>query len=376
MILVNFRKTIVFFSILIMAFSFISPVLAESNSTIHFFWSSGCPHCSEAKSFLNDLKNDFPEIKIKDYEFSKNIDLIKELYLIYNVSSGEQGYVPVIFTPDNYFIGFNKQIGQEIERCVRECIAGEEKQETRQTVKLPIFGEVFIEDFSLPVLAIVLGTLDGFNICSLGALVLILTLILALKSRRKIIIFGSIFILTTVVVYILLVLLWHQLFVFLAPQINRMELFIGVLALVGAIYFINEFYKSFKNKNICSFGGFTQKLLQRIQKVFESKASILVLIISILLFAAIVTVIEFPCTAFFPVLFTGILAKADISFSLSLFYIAIYGLFYMLDELIIFLIAIFTMKIWIASSRSLMIINAIGALLLLALGLYYLLGIF
>ncbi|MCD5396935.1 MAG: hypothetical protein LRZ98_02300 [Candidatus Pacebacteria bacterium] len=63
------------------------------------------------------------------------------------------------------------------------------------------------------------------------------------------------------------------------------------------------------------------------------------------LFAVIVTIVEFPCTAIFPVIFTGILVEANIPLSASIFYILLYLLFYMLDELAIFLIAVYTKKI-------------------------------
>ena len=221
----------------------------------------------------------------------------------------------------------------------------------------------------------VLGGLDGFNICSLGALILILGLVLALKSKKKILIFGGLFITTTMIVYTGLILLWHRLFIFISPHIKKMEIFIGLLALGGAIYFLNSTYKSIKNKNICKFGGISEKIMRKVQKIFESKANIFVLVGAILLFAAVVTIIEFPCTAFFPALFTGILAKTQTPFNLSLFYIAIYAFFYMLDEVAIFLIALFTMKIWIASPKIIAFINSIATLLLFLISFYYLFGL-
>jgi len=44
----------------------------------------------------------------------------------------------------------------------------------------------------------------------------------------------------------------------------------------------------------------------------------------------------------------------------------------MLDEIIVFLIAFFTMKIWLASSKIVVWITLLEAIILLALGFYYL----
>ncbi|MDP1538661.1 MAG: thioredoxin family protein, partial [bacterium] len=347
-----------------------------SEAAIYFFWSPGCPYCLKEKAFLEELEKKYPQVEIKQYELSKNVELVKELYKNYEVPSREQGYVPITFTRDRYFVGFNEQIGREIEKCIQECL-GQEIVPKAQKIKIPLLGEIDIdaEKFPIPVLAVIFGALDGFNICSLGALVLILGLVLALKSKRKILIFGGTFVLTTAIVYGILVFLWHQLFVFIAPHIKKMEILIGLLALVSAVYFLKEFLNIRKRGVVCQFGGISENLAKKIQKIFERKASIFALIGAVLLFAAVITIIEFPCTAVLPVLFAGILAEAALPFYLSLSYMGLYILFYMLDEIIVLLVAALTMKIWIASPKFSLILTLIASILLFLLGFYYLFGL-
>jgi len=107
----------------------------------------------------------------------------------------------------------------------------------------------------LPILAVILGFFDGLNVCSLGALVLILGMVLALKSRKKILILGGIFILTTGIIYGILMILWHQLFLVLSPYLRKMEILIGALAILGGIHFLKEFLKFRKKGPVCGFGG-------------------------------------------------------------------------------------------------------------------------
>lgn len=357
------------------------PVLGYTNNegytdnevVIHFFWDAGCPYCLKQKAFLEELEKKYPQVEIKQYEFFKNIELAREFYQKYEVPPQKQGLVPVTFIGERYFVGFNESISQEIENYVLE--KPPPPTVPAKLIKIPFLDEIDVEKFSIPVLAVVLGTLDGFNICSLGALVLILGLVLVLKSKRKILLFGGVFILTTVIVYGILIFLWHQLFVFVAPYTRKMEILLGLLALVGAGYFLKEFLKFRKKGAACQFGGISENLALKIRKIFERKASILALIGAVLLFAGAVTIIEFPCTAFLPVLFAGILAEASIPFSLSLFYIGLYILFYMLDEIAVLLIAVFTMKIWITSPKIITPLNLIASILLFLLSFYYLFGL-
>jgi len=103
--------------------------LAKQNSVeIYFFYSAICPHCKKEKEFLKDLKNKYPEIEVKEYEVisnPENKEILNQFYEKYQVPTGKQGWVPVTFTPTEYFIGFNEKIAKDIESCIKECLLGE-----------------------------------------------------------------------------------------------------------------------------------------------------------------------------------------------------------------------------------------------------------
>ncbi len=106
----------------------------------------------------------------------------------------------------------------------------------------------------------------------------------------------------------------------------------------------------------------------------QGQVSILALMVSVLLFAAVITVVEFPCSAAVPGFFAGILAKSGLSSVQYLSYIALFVLFYMFDEIIVFLLAVFTMTVKLASKRFISWITLIEAIVLFLLGAYYLFG--
>ena len=349
---------------------------------INFFYSQTCPHCLAEQKFLDSIEKKYSEIKINRYLFSgsENRKKLIDLLVKHNAEN-YAGLIPITFVGEELIVGYDNDdgIGKRIEDSVKRQLAQVNPEpENKDKVKLPIIGEIDLTRYSLPAQAIVLGFFDGFNVCSLGALVLILGLVLILRSRMKILIFGGAYILTTGIVYGILIVLWYQLFYYLAPALRVLQLFIAFLGIAGGIYFLKQYIKYRKYGPACDMkqSSIVTKFSSRIQNTFKESGGIWAIIISIFVFAFVITIVEFPCSAIIPVLFAGVLVQAKISTLSYVFYIALYILFYMLDEIIVFLIAVFTMNIKIASSKAMTWLVLIESIILFALGIYYLVGFF
>jgi len=365
--------------------------LTQAEKTeISFFYSATCPRCAEEKAFLEELEGRYPEVEIRKFEViysAENQKLLKEFYQEYRVPKNLQGLVPATFTPEKYFIGFNQAIAAEIENCLEACLEPGDKDVSlinasliEKNINIPFWGEIKTGNLSFSLMAVVLGTLDGFNVCSLGALILILSLTLALNSRKKILIFGGIFILTTAVVYGFLITFWYKLFEILVSYLKAMEILIGVLGIGGGVYFLRQFLILRKKGPTCQSGAggsLSAKFLARIKDLLQnsSSSSFFLLIGAIFAFAFVITVVEFPCSAVVPVAFAAVLAEAELSGFHYFLYIALFILFYLLDEIIVFSAAFLTSKVWLSSSKFLKWIILSEAIILFFLGFYYLLGI-
>lgn len=354
-----------------------SPVNAQEKIEINFFYSVTCPHCAEEKVFLDNLSEKYPQIEIKAYEFSTQETQIKlkHFYDQYKVSPTKQGFVPATFIGNRYFIGFSKETtGKEIENYIIDPTQENSSNNSLfnlKNINLPLIGGISAEQYSLPVLAAILGFFDGFNVCSLGALILILGIVLTFGSRTKTLALGSAFILTTAIIYGLLIFVWHKIFLYFAPYIAKMEIIIGLLALGGGIYFLSQFFQARKKGLACQSQGLVQKIGAKLAALLNNTTNLIMIIGAIILFAAIVTIIEFPCSAVLPVLFASIISEANLTATTSYSYIAIFLFFYMLDEIIVFLIAFFTLRIWVSSPKFTLWLNLAASLVLLFLGVYY-----
>ncbi len=344
---------------------------------IHLFEDVRCPDCARAKEFIQEtILEEYQNVKVFYYEISRiqNQELLKEMMTQRGVSDFRIT-VPTTFINDNYFQGFYSEDKELIKRAIEGEDVMAEKRGSALT--LPLVGEVHIEDWSLPVLAVIIGTLDGLNVCSIGALILILMIVLSFNSRKKTIFYGSLFIVTAVIIYGVLVFAWTALFNTLASFVGPLNIIIGIAALLGAIYFFSEFIKFYKHGPTC--GSSTSKLAtkatNRVTDAFKNPASqTLFLVASVISFAAVITLVELPCSFGLPMVYGGILAEAGLPWTGYLGYILLYLFFYMLVELIIFAGAVITKEVWIAESNIITWIYLAGTLVLFFLSYYYLIG--
>lgn len=350
---------------------------------INFFYSETCPHCAAEEEFLSDLQEKYDRLVVNKHRASQNVSLLEDYFEKYDANERYLGSVPLTFIEDELIVGFDnaRGVGREIENEVRKNLDLDplEEKEKKQILNLPLIGKLDASKYSLPALSVIMGILDGFNVCSLGALALILGLVMTLKSRKKIFIFGGIFVLTTALVYGVLIVLWYKLFATLAPYMRFMEYLVAALIFGGAAYFFKEFWRMKKEGPKCEGNfaqGLTNKLKRKVKGEIEKDTSTNLWGIAgaILLFAAVLTVVEFPCSAAVPVAFAGILSTAELPTITYLSYIAIFVFFYLLDELVVFGIAVWKLKIWMESPKFVKWTTLVEAIILVLLGFSYLFG--
>ena len=108
--------------------------------------------------------------------------------------------------------------------------------------------------------------------------------------------------------------------------------------------------------------------MTKIKKITTEKSFILALL-GVMILAASVNVIELACSAGIPVLFTNVLALNNLTSMQTTIYILIYILFFLIDDILIFVIAMLTLNIKAISTRYTKYSHLIGGILMLAIGL-------
>ena len=348
--------------------------LAKQNSVeIYFFYSAICPHCKKEKEFLKDLKNKYPEIEVKEYEVisnPKNQEILKDFYEKYQVPEKDKGWVPITFTPDKYFIGFNQQIAEDIESCIKECLIGEKP--APQKIKIPVFGEIDISKMSLPALTVTLGALDGLNPCAMWILLFLIALLINTRSRKRMWLVGGTFILASGIVYYLILSAWLNLFLAIS-YVNLTRILIGAFALVVGVWQIKTFIGY---RGVCPVTDGSTKFGDRIRNGLRDQAEKLALspltfgiLIGVIILALGVNLVEFFCSAGLPAIYTRVLTLSQISTLSYYLYLLLYTFVFMLDDLIIFSLAVITLSRIGFTAKYNYWATLFGGLLIFALGI-------
>lgn len=364
------KKLIFLFLTLVFLFGNACFVFAQTEKIeIDFFYSAICSHCAKEKEFLQTLKEKYPEIEIKEYEVvyhPENQKILQEFQEKYKVPDNEKAYVPVTFTPTKYFVGFNDQIAKEIENCLKECLGV--GTISSQKIKIPIFGEIDISKTSLITLTAILGTLDGFNPCAMWVLIVLISLLLTLKSRKKIALVGGTFILAEGFLYFLFMSAWLRAFLFIG-HISLTRILIGVFGIVFGIWRIRDFITW--KPGVCKVVDHSksqEKILERIKNLLKPTV-VPVTILGVIVLAFSVNLVEFFCSAGFPVMYTKILSSQGIGAVQYYLYLFLYDIFYMLDDFIVFGFAFFTMNRFGFSDKYNKYSTLVAGILILILGI-------
>jgi thiol-disulfide isomerase/thioredoxin len=356
--------------VLISTLSSFNFILAEDKKVqIDFFYSSTCPHCAKEEKFLEELKQKYPSIEIKSYEVvhtQENQKILDEFYEKYKVPEKDQGWVPVTFTPTNYFIGFNDQVAKDIENCLKECLGGGEV--VSQKIIIPIYGEVDASKISLPLLTLILGILDGFNPCAMWVLVVLISLLLSLKSRQKIALVGGIFIFAEGFLYFLFMSAWLNAFLVIG-YVSITRTLIGIFGIIFGIWRIREFMTW--RPGVCKVVDHSKsqdKLLDKMKNLLKP-AAMPATILGTIALAFGVNLVEFFCSAGFPVMYTRILALQKVGTIQYYLYLLFYNLLYMLDDFIVFGVAFFTLNRFSFSDKYNRYSTLVAGVLILILGI-------
>lgn len=382
-------KYIKYLFFIFVTFLLCNTVSAKEPVKLYLFYSDGCPHCASEKEYLKLLQNKNDNLEIIMYEVSSNEQNSKLMDQVKSKLGKNNPYVPFTVIGETSFTGFNSTFEKAIEEAIKTCEKnkcidivslvqnGEEEQPEFSkdknkitTMTLPFLGEIEIKNVSLPLIAIVLGLVDGFNPCAMWILIFLISMLIGSKNRKRMIILGVLFLSTSAFIYALFMTAWLQIMLTMT-QISLIKIAIGLVALIGAGWNLYSFYKGFKNNNAgCEVvdNKKRKKIIDKIRK-FTSEKSILLASIGIITLAISVNFIELACSAGWPLVFTEILAMNDLStFGYGL-YILIYILFYLFDDLIIFFIAVLTLKITGISNKYTKYSHLIGGILMLIIGL-------
>jgi len=239
--------------------------------------------------------------------------------------------------------------------------------ESKFLFTLPFVGVVDLETFSLFSLSSVLGFVDGFNPCAMWVLVTFLLILLQIGDKKKMWQIVGLFLVAEAVMYFMILNVWYKTWDFIGLD-RIVTPLIGLLALGGGVYFLNRYFKNRKSLTCDITSTEHQKGVEaKIKKLIHSPLT-LVTAAGIIGVAFSVNIIEFACSVGIPQAFTKILEMNSLNFVTHQIYILIYTFFYMLDDIIVFGLALYSFNKLHTSYKYANFSALVGGILMLILG--------
>jgi thiol-disulfide isomerase/thioredoxin len=366
----------------------------EIKTTIYFFWGEGCPYCEQQKKFFIHLKKKHPEVKIKSYEVTKNAANRPIFHLLARSYDMTARSVPMTFI-DNFkpVRGFNMELARHIEDMVEYCrndycvdpgvkaglISAPEdappiSEELRQwphanegeIINLPLLGRVNLAEMPLFLMTGIVAFVDGFNPCSLWLITLLLGIVIPSGSRRKALVVSLTFLLVTAGAYGMFILGLLHAFYYIGFMF-WIRLMVAVVAFIFAVVNIKDYFWFKKGISFTIPEEYQPKIFKKFHSLATSKESHPHLIASVAAMALGAVLIELPCTAGLPIIWSGIISQYSISLPLFILLFLLYLFVYLLLELIIIFLAIITLKSTRLQKIHGRILKLIGGLIMLAL---------
>lgn len=387
-------KKIIRICLLLAVLLFPLMVNAKNNTvTLYLFHGDGCPHCAEEIEYLNSIKSKYKNLKIVKYEVWYDKDNAELLHEVYNAYGITRNGVPTTVIGNTLIQGYSENTGLKLERAIKyysdneyidqikrikngsfveedlvdDFSENEEKTDGEMTIEVPSLGKVNLKRVSLMTAAVVIGLVDGFNPCAMWILLFLISVLIGMKNKKRMWSLGLAFLVTSALVYMLIMLSWINIAVKITTVIWVRNI-IAVVALVGAFINIRSYINSRKNGGCEVVDDKKRKSIFNKIKKFTSEKSFILALIGVIGLAISVNLVELACSAGLPLVFTELLALNSVSDSMKLFYTFIYIVFFLLDDLVVFFIAMFTMKITGISTKYNKYSHLIGGIIMLLIG--------
>jgi len=363
-----------------------APAANDQPVNIYLFWTEGCPHCAQEKQYLAKLAEQDKDIKVVTLELTESRENRELFRRVGELLQADVSGVPFTVVGERYVIGWLNEAttGAAIDQAVQETrrtqapdvVAGlrarpttlipSEKKAIPEKLPLPFFGEVEIKYLSLGLITLIIGLLDGFNPCAMWVLVFLINLLLGMEDRRKMWILGGTFIAASAIIYFLFMTAWLNFLIFVG-FIIWVRIAIGLVALLAGFYNLREYFTN--RAGVCKLteGPTRRRRMEKIKEAIQTRKFWLALG-GIILLAIAVNLVELICSAGFPVIYLQILSLNKLPFWQYYLYMVLYIVMYMLDDMIIFVVAMVTLQLLGVGTRYKQVSNLIGGILMLILG--------
>jgi hypothetical protein len=239
--------------------------------------------------------------------------------------------------------------------------------EADSQVELPWVGTVDVTKLGLPVFTILVGLIDGFNPCAMWVLLFLLSILVNLQDRARILAVAGTFVVVSGIAYFAFMAAWLNVFLFLG-YLRPVEIALGILAVVVGTIHIKDFFAFKKGVSLSIPESAKPGIYQRVRGIVTAQ-NITGAILGAIVLAVMVNIVELLCTAGLPALYTHVLTSHGLPTWKNYAYLFLYNLAYMFDDSLMVLAVTWTLGKRKLQEHEGQWLKLISGLVILGLGL-------
>lgn len=330
------------------------------------FHGEGCPHCANMLEFLDELQGEYDDLVVDDYEVWYDRDN-QQIFIDTLAALGEEpDAVPTVVVDGQVVVGHSPAIERRIEGIVDDLSAGRAPSDAGEyEIDVPFVGGVDVGSRSMVGATALIAFVDGVNPCSLWVLSMLLALVIHSGSRARVASVGIMFLLITSLLYGLYMVGAYS----TLAIVGRRAWIRVIVALVAGTFGVLHIKEHFTTSGPSVSIGAEHKpgLFQKMRKLADIDQSLPAILGGTAVLAVGVSLLETPCTAGLPLLWTDLLADRNVPLSGAAVLFALYLVIFLVDELVIFGAAVATMRATKMQEHHGQALQLIGGTLMLTL---------
>jgi hypothetical protein len=199
-----------------------------------------------------------------------------------------------------------------------------------ERVETALFGTLSVSNLGLPLFTLAMGLLDGFNPCAMWVLLFLLSLLVHIQNRKRMVLIAGTFVLVSGAVYYAFMAAWLNVFLLIGISTALRWVLGGMALAIGGLN-VKDFFIWQRGFSLSIPDSSKPDLYARMRAVLATDR-LLPALVAVASLAVMVNFIELLCTAGFPAIYTAILVQQDLSPINYYAYLGLYILGYLADD--------------------------------------------
>lgn len=417
--------------------------LLDDMLTIRVYAREGCPHCRDAKRFLEGLVKRRPALRLEIHDVVADLEARRRMEQLAKAHRKQVTGLPVVEAGGQLFVGYQTDgtSGRRIEALFETPLPATDKQSnshlrmlesigatvfgfneqadfpahaalpfamqvtmlqlgspdprdmppplnddlpppppdslgdeesnvpaaegSSEEIDIPYFGVVQLSDWGMPLFTLIVGLVDGFNPCAMWVLVFLLSVLVNVRSRVRILAIAGTFVLVSGLAYFAFMAAWLNIFMLLG-FIRPLQIALGCVALCIGLLNVKDFFAFHRGLTLSIPESAKPGIYARVREIVLAR-SLSIAVPAAVVLAIVVNTVELLCTAGLPALYGEILTLQQLPWWQNYLYLGLYIAAYMFDDALLLTGFVFTLsrrKLQEQQGRWLKLVSGIVILLL------------